>query len=1222
MELFKLLGTIAIENAEAIEALDETSKKGSQTESKLSRAFSSIGRGAAAAGKAIAGGLAVGAAAMAGLTAKALQLTGDLEQNMGGSEAVFGKYAGEMQQKAKEAFSKMGLSTSDYLATANKMGSLFQGAGFTVEESMKLSSDSMQRAADVASIMGLDTSAAMEAVAGAAKGNFTMMDNLGVAMNETTLANYALEKGMEKSYDQMTQQEKIGVAMEMFLDKTAYAADNYAKENETLAGSLGTAKAALTNFLDGSGDVDSLVGAFKNAATVIVDSLTEIAPRLVTGVTEIVQKIIPMLPPLLQQLLPVLVEGAAGLINGLVSALPDILGALTEVIPLLMEGISQIVTTLIQALPELLPQLVNGLILLVTSLCEQLPQIIQVLLSELPNIINSIITALIDNLPALIQGLITLVVGIVQAIPQIIQSLIDALPTIISLTIQALLENLPVIIMGLIQVVVEIVKALPQIFMSLIQAIPKALSGIWEGLGNVFGSLGSWLSDKLGAIIPEIAAKAKQIVSTIVNFFAELPGKIWNFLKQVVTKIVSWASELAKAAFNAGKTFLSNIVTFFSQLPGKVWGFLKSTASSIASWVGEIGSAALNAGKKFLDNVVKFFKQLPGKIWDSLKKAASKVASWAGDLAKKGKEAAKSLFDNIVNGVKAIPKKMLEIGKDIVKGIWEGIKGATKWLKDKITGFCKDIWKGIKNFFGINSPSTVMRDTVGRYLAEGIAVGIEQNADCARLAADQLGEVILTAATDRLEEFKVYNDMTLADEVAFWDGIRQQCAVGTDARLEADKKYFEAKDELNAQMLDAEQAFQEAMLEIDELVIDRTEELMNTFNLFEGIQVNDFTSNRELMDNLEDQVKTLEEYGRQMDELKARLGDSDLYRTIAGQGVKAINQVMAINQMTDIQLDEYMALYARKQEAAQQQAASQLAGTVDEMTKAAYQTLADAYNEMGISFAEGTSGIYAVFAEDFSKIYQTIDGYMQKSVQAVSSAMQQISEMTGGGSVPEDLSDGIDEGLSEARRSQLEAAKQRAKDEAYVDKLIARYGIKGASSISDDSTIKILLAREVAKAFNRPLDFAGNIGVTDEDRKIANNLVAKYGKYALAFSSDEIKAKAYAKAMNNPVLLKKPTIFGQDAAGNLMQGGEAGTEVVSGASTLMRMIQSAVIQQNDSLSEYMQRIIDILLSLLPEQAEAIRNMKICLDTGALVGELAEPMDTALGIISNRKERGR
>ena len=42
------------------------------------------------------------------------------------------------------------------------------------------------RAADVASIMGIDVDA-VEAVAGAAKGNFTMMDNLGVAINDTSL---------------------------------------------------------------------------------------------------------------------------------------------------------------------------------------------------------------------------------------------------------------------------------------------------------------------------------------------------------------------------------------------------------------------------------------------------------------------------------------------------------------------------------------------------------------------------------------------------------------------------------------------------------------------------------------------------------------------------------------------------------------------------------------------------------------------------------------------------------------------------------------------------------------------------------------------------------------------------------------------------------------------------------------------------------------------------
>ena len=175
MELFKLFGTIEINNSDANQALDETSNKGEQTQSKLSKALGGIGKGAVAVGKTVVTGLAAGGAAMAGLTAKALSASGELEQNMGGSEAVFGKYAGKMQETAKTAFSNMGLSTSDFLATANKMGALFQGAGFDIESSSDLASSAMQRAADVASIMGIDTSAAMEAIAGAAKGNFTMI---------------------------------------------------------------------------------------------------------------------------------------------------------------------------------------------------------------------------------------------------------------------------------------------------------------------------------------------------------------------------------------------------------------------------------------------------------------------------------------------------------------------------------------------------------------------------------------------------------------------------------------------------------------------------------------------------------------------------------------------------------------------------------------------------------------------------------------------------------------------------------------------------------------------------------------------------------------------------------------------------------------------------------------------------------------------------------------
>lgn len=99
---------------------------------------------------------------------------GELEQNLGGTEAVFGEFAGNIQESAAQAYSNMGMSASEYMATANKMGSLFQGSGMEQQQALDMTSEAMQRAADVASVMGVDTSMAMESIAGAAKGNFTI----------------------------------------------------------------------------------------------------------------------------------------------------------------------------------------------------------------------------------------------------------------------------------------------------------------------------------------------------------------------------------------------------------------------------------------------------------------------------------------------------------------------------------------------------------------------------------------------------------------------------------------------------------------------------------------------------------------------------------------------------------------------------------------------------------------------------------------------------------------------------------------------------------------------------------------------------------------------------------------------------------------------------------------------------------------------------------------
>lgn len=115
--------------------------------------------------------------------------------------------------------------------------------------------------------------------------------------------------------------------------------------------------------------------------------------------------------------------------------------------------------------------------------------------------------------------------------------------------------------------------------------------------------------------------------------------------------------------------------------------------------------------------------------------------------------------------------------------------------------------------------------------------------------------------------------------------------------------------------------------------------------------------------------------------------------------------------------------------------------------------------------------------------------------------------------------------------------------------------------------------------------------------------------------------KWYKKAMDNAMLLNSPAIFGYDqVAGKFLGGGEAGTEVVSGANTLMGMIRDAVAAENANISYRFEQLIKLLETYMPE---IIRNMtkNIYLDTGVLVGELGSGMDYELGNISKMRGRG-
>lgn len=527
-------------------------------------ALGKLGGFAKGAGIAIGAGLLAGAAGLVALTTKAVMSAAELEQQLGGSEAVFGEFAKNIQETAKSAYKNAGLSQQEFLQGANKMGSLFQGAGFTVQQSMQMSADSMQRASDIASIMGISTTDALEAVTGMAKGNFTMMDNLGVAMNDTSLNAYALEKGLGKTTAQMSIQEKVGLANQLFLEKTAKYAGNYAKENETLSGSLNTTKKAFDNLLTGEGDIDDFIDSLLNTIEIAIPKITEMLPKIVSGIGATLSALVPALAKVLPTLVPAFIAAVVSLLNAVVKALPSVVGVILTALPTLIDGFIQLFMAIIMALPE----------------------IVRLIGKALPLIIDALVKGL--TAPAaqqqMIMAQIELLMALIEAIPLIIPALINALPVIIKamkdtftdraflaqmtfagvMLLQALIQGIVSLTKGVVKALWELIKAIastmhPSVFVDMGKGIAR---GLWDGIN----SMGGWLLDKIKGFvkdkIPGAIRKALGIASPS-KVAAALGREVPAGLAQGIAK---GASVVEKAAINMANSAISS-VTASSMMP-------------------------------------------------------------------------------------------------------------------------------------------------------------------------------------------------------------------------------------------------------------------------------------------------------------------------------------------------------------------------------------------------------------------------------------------------------------------------------------------------------------------------------------------------------------------------------------------------------------------------------------------------------------------------------
>lgn len=668
--------------------------------------------------------------ALANLGKSALDSVGQLEQNVGGVETLFGDAADAVIASADRAYQTAGMSANDYMSTVTSFSaSLLQSLGGNTEEAAKVADMAIIDMADNANKMGTSMDMIQNAYQGFAKQNYTMLDNLKLGYGGTKTEMERLLADAEKltgvKYD-INNLNDVYQAIHAVQEEMGITGTTAKEAASTLEGSVASAKAAWDNFMNGSGDADQLADAFATAADNIVKNLAEIIPRFAETLPALGGAIIAQIPGLVAAIVPAVLSAGQSVLKQLQDAVLDFDFAGTA------DKVVQMITGFIEG--DGLGSLLDTLVTIFTGIVNGISSMLPSLLPALIELISYVVTSLLDQLPAILDCALELILGLAQGILAALPVLIEALPEVISSIVEFLISAIPQIIDAGIELLMALVDALPVIIDALVDALPQiikatvtALIAAAPQIAKAGVKLLGALIEAIPVIVVELAKAVPDIVAAIIDVLAELPGLIGEVFAEIVTDLVEWGQQMLSNASTAMSNMLSQVNSIIQELPGKIWTHLVNAVNRVIAWGQQMVSNASTAASNMLSKVSSTLQQLPGKVWDYLSQAAQKVVTWGTQLAQKGAAAATQLFNSIVNGLSSLPSKMAEIGSNIVSGIWNGISSGWNWLTNKVSNLANSLLDAAKDALGINSPSKEFADEVGRWIMPGVGKGLDKS---------------------------------------------------------------------------------------------------------------------------------------------------------------------------------------------------------------------------------------------------------------------------------------------------------------------------------------------------------------------------------------------------------------------------------------------------------------------------------------------------------------
>lgn len=355
---------------------------------------------------------------------------------------------------------------------------------------------------------------------------------------------------------------------------------------------------------------------------------------------------------------------------------------------------------------NLLPRIgvvIEGMGKLVAGLAPEIASALPTLTNELlPNLvelgvqsISALVQGIQENGDSLAAGALSIVGTLAEGIAELLPMVADTAASLVVSLADGLTESLPNIIPIAIETISTLVENLTENANTIIEAGIQIILALGEGLI---------------AALPQLIETVPQIVINIANVINDNAPKLVDTALYLITR-------LAVGLVQAIPTLVVNIPKIIEAIVAAFMAF---------QW--------LNLGKRLIDGVA-----------NGVKKAGESMATAAKNAFSK--------FKAKITGSE-VATELKNIGKYIIDGIVGGIKNSLSKIAN-IAGKIKDtLLSKLKGLFKIASPSKLMKEEVGAYIGEGIAVGIEESGQMAVDAAEDVADKIADTLTQKRDSLQ------------------------------------------------------------------------------------------------------------------------------------------------------------------------------------------------------------------------------------------------------------------------------------------------------------------------------------------------------------------------------------------------------------------------------------------------------------------------------------